>query len=887
MRPEPLCAQVTKPLKPKDKAALQTPAQPTPATPAPVSRQLSQPDTAAQAVDTIRVSAARKGGVETTINYSARDSIRFDVVSKIMYLYGDGKIDYGQTSLTAEQIQINWETSTLTANGVPDSSGKLIGTPFFKDGEEQYQAEKIAYNYKTKRGKISGAITKQGEGYIHAETVKKNADNELFGQNAQYTTCDLEHPHFFINASKMKVDPGRKVITGPFNLWVGDIPTPVGFLFGLFPTPKKRSSGVIIPTFGETTNRGFYLRNGGYYWAVNDYLGMRFLGDVYSLGGYGVSAIGDYYKRYSYRGNFSLQYTKTVQPEILTDASADVGPGVPFQPEENSVWVRWTHSPETLRPGGGRFSASVEAGSSSFNTLNATDMNNYLGQTFQSSIRYSRTLPYAPISYDITARHSQNIQTGIMVFNLPDISVSTNSLYPFRSFTEVPQGRWYEDFTNQFYFTYNLNLQNQFTNKIGNDTLSFGRNLNTILSNGLNGAQHRFNISLGSYKLLKYLNFSPSVNYSESWQLKRLTYDFDETAGVLDTDTLSKFSRVYDYGASASLSTQIYGMYNVKGKKIEAIRHLVTPSLAYNFRPEFGDPRYDFYQNVQVDKDGTFARRSRYAGLLYGAPSPERQSALALGLNNSIEMKIKSKTDTVETFKKVKLIESLRLNTSYNFAADSFKLNDLNAGLTTNLFDRIASNASANFSPYQFREGRRIDAYQFNSGGFSLFNFTSATLDVSTDLNPDNWKRETRTSANTYAETTQFPTETTFPAMGAMPEYVDFDVKWTLWLGYYISYINPRFTQNDSFNQAQNITVRGSVNPTNKWKIQFTSGFDLTKKDITVTSIDIYRDLHCWEMSIGWRPFGLSQGYFINVNVKSSMLRDLKLSKNETYRNRF
>src|SRR5688572_336639 len=836
MRPESLCAQVNKVSRPQTKLPDKTPNKPTlPASPATTQPALT-PDTTSQGTDTLRVGAAKKGGVETTINYSARDSIRFDVVAKIMYLYGDGKIDYGQTSLTAEQIQINWETSTLTANGVPDSAGKLIGTPFFKDGEEQYQAEKIAYNYKTKRGKISGAITKQGEGYIHAETVKKNADNELFGQHAQYTTCDLAHPHFFINASKMKVEPGKKVITGPFNLWVGDIPTPLGFLFGLFPTPKKRASGIIIPTFGETATRGFFLGNGGYYWAVNDYLGMRFLGDIYSLGGFQVTGAGDYYKRYTYRGNFSLRYAKTIQEERFTEATAEVGPGVLFRPEENSVWVQWSHTPETLRPGGGRFSASVEAGSTSYNTLNATDMNNYLGQTFQSSIRYSKTLPYAPISFDLTARHNQNVATGIMVFNLPDISVNTNSLYPFRGFTKVPKGLWYEDIANQVYFTYNLNLQNQLSNEepakralaarnnVKYEPLSYNKDISTILNNAQLGAQHRFNVSLGSYKLLKYVNFSPSVTYGESWQLKKLTYNYDNSLRQLNVDTLSEFSRIYDYSASANFSTQIYGMYNVKGKKIEAIRHLVIPSLSYNFRPEFGDPRYDFYQTVQVDSIGNFGPVSRYQGLLYGAPSPERQSALGLGITNSVEMKVRSKSDTTETFKKVKLIERLSLSTDYNFAADSFKLNDLNLNLNTNLFERFYINATARFSPYQFEDSLRVDKYQFDAagGGLKLANFISANFDISTDLNPENWKRPTRTSTNSYEETTTSPTDKTFGAQsGTLPEYVDFNIKWALQLGFYTSYINPRYVRNARELQAKNVKVSGTVNPTEKWKIAF------------------------------------------------------------------
>ncbi|MBK0401946.1 LPS-assembly protein LptD [Adhaeribacter sp. BT258] len=851
--------------------------------------QVTPPDTIAQNTDTIRVSAARKGGVETTINYSARDSIRFDVVQKIMYLFGDAKIDYGTTSLVAEQIQINWETSTVYANGVPDSAGKLVGTPIFKDGEEMYEAEKMAYNYKTKRGKITGAITKQGEGYIHAETVKKNADNELFGQNAQYTTCDLKHPHFFINAHKMKVEPGRKVITGPFNLWIGDVPTPLGFLFGLFPTPKKRASGVIIPTFGETRERGFYLRNGGYYWAVNDYLGMRFMGDIYSLGDYGVSAHGDYYKRYKYRGNFSLEHsTFNGEDQLSTDAT--VGPPRLFRPQNKTYWVRWNHSPEALG-GRGRFSASVNAGSSSYNKVNATDPGQYLSSTFQSAVSYSRSLPNAPINYDIRASHFQNVQTKEVTFNLPDFTLGTNSLYPFRWLApEVPTGAWYENITNQAYFTYRLNAQNRFTNRVGRDTLDFSKHLDRILSAGQYGADHNFNISLGSYKILKYLNFSPNVAYRESWQFKRLDYRFTQTAAGLDsieTDTISRFSRIYNYSAGASLSTQIYGMYNFKGKKIKAIRHVINPAVSYNFSPDFGDPRYDFYETLpKLNQEGT-QRLSRYNGMLYSAPSPFPQSSLNFSLRNSVEMKKVSKKDTVSGFDKVKLIDNLTASGGYNFAADSFNLSDILVQLNTNLFNRISINMTFNFSPYQFYNGRRVNEYEFGRGNYKLVNFTQANFDVSTDLNPENWKREKRESTNSYPVGPETQ-PTTYPqtAVTALPEYVDFDVKWSLYLGFNASYFNPRYFPEGSITQNRNVMVRGTVNPSEKWKVAFSSGYDMVNKDVTFTKIDLYRDLHCWEMSIGWTPFGYAQGYYVNINVKSSILRDLKFTRNQTYYNR-
>ncbi len=843
---------------------------------------ISPPDSLAQSPDTIKL-AARKGGVETTINYHARDSIRFDVATKTMYLYGNAHIDYGTTSLDAALIQINWEASTLIANGVSDSTGKVTGTPLFKDGTEQYEAEKIAYNYKTKRGKISGAVTKQGEGYIHAQTAKKEEDNTLYGRNAQYTTCDLVHPHYFINATKMKVEPGKKVITGPFNLWVGDVPTPLGFLFGLFPSPKKRSSGIVIPTFGETRNRGFYLRNGGYYWAVNDYLGLKFLGDIYSFGGYALTLNADYYKRYSYRGLFNFTYTQYPKPTVTGDATTSTTPGISQVPTGSNYAIYWNHNP-IPRPGGGRFTASVNILSQNNNRY-SNDIGQRISNTFSSTITYSKTLPYAPISYEAKIFHNQNNFTRNVTMSLPEFSVMTTQLYPFKALVKVPKGRWYEHITEQFNFSYRLDFVNRLNNYVGKDTLDLFQDFGKILQNAQNGAKHTFNFTLGNYKIFKYLTFTPTVNYSEAWYAKHLNYRYNPATGTVITDTVSGFSRNYEYNAGASLNTRIYGMYNFKGK-IRAIRHVVTPQVSYMYKPNFAAPIYNFYQFVQVDRTGQTLPLSRYNGFVFGTPSRFTQSALNFSLGNSVEMKKVSKKDTVTGFTKIKLIDNLTAATNYNFAADSFNLSNINVSLLTNLLDRVSISLQLVFDPYQFQNGRRINQFQFNQGSFRLARFLQSTLDVSTDLNPDNWKRPKRFSQNAYPIVPE-PYTTSPPQTGVLPEYVDFNLRWSLFLGYYASYFNPKYFPNAGASQAQNLNARGTVNPTDKWKIQFSTSYDIKNHNFAATRFDIYRDLHCWEMSIGWTPFGFAQGYFVNINVKSAMLRDLKISRNQTYQNRF
>ncbi|HSI91558.1 MAG TPA: putative LPS assembly protein LptD [Adhaeribacter sp.] len=857
--------------------------------------QVAPPDTVASQPDTLRLPAAQKGDIETTIVYSARDSIRFDVVSKIMYLYGNAKIDYGATSLAAEQIQINWGLNTIFANGVPDSAGKLQGTPVFKDETEQYEAERIAYNYKTKRGKISGATTKQGEGFIHAEVVKKNAENELFGLNARYSTCDLKHPHYFINAHKMKIEPGKKVITGPFNLWVGDIPTPLGFMFGLFPAPKKRGSGIIIPKFGQTRLQGFYLREGGYYWAMNDYVGMKILGDVYSFGGGGGSIQTDYYKRYRFRGGLNVRYN--YMPDLdAVEQTATVGLVRTPRFENQSFWINWNHNPEPR--GGGLFRASVQAGTNGYNRQYSRNMGNYLSPSFNSSVSYSRTLQNSPFNYTIAATQSQNSESGVMTFNLPDVTLGMNRVYPLKNLIEVPTGQWYETFTRQFAFDYRLSASNQISNDIAGDRLrlsqefpdsaykplSFnGRNLSRILDNSNAGAQHSVGITLGSYKLLKHLTLTPTVSYNERWYLKQLNYRFNQQSGLLESDTIGGFNRVYEYAGGASLNTRFYGMYNVNGKKIQAIRHTVNPEVRFDYRPNFGAPGYDYYQWLQTDPNGAFGPVSRYQNFLYtGAPGRGRRSALDFGLSNALEMKVKSAKDSITGFHKVRLIDNLSFRGSYNFAVDSFNLSNLAVNLNTTLLNRVTLFANFNFDPYNYVNGRRSAELLISRSQFRLAQLATANFSVSTDLNPESWQRQRRDATTTIA----MPLENT-PGAANFPEYVDFDIPWTLFLDFTASYQNPDIFKQDAPAFAKSLTARGSINPTSKWKVQYTTGYDLTNKNLTVTRFDIYRDLHCWEMSIGWTPFGYAQGYFVNINVKSSMLRDLKISRNQSAQNRF
>jgi hypothetical protein len=842
-----------------------------------------------------------KGDIETTINYTARDSILFEVDRKVVHLYGDAKIDYGTMELSAAYIQIDYDLNTLTATTLVDSTGREIGTPVFKEGAESYAAKRIAYNYKTRRGRISEVVTQQGEGYIHSEVVKKNEQNEIFGLHNKYTTCDLEHPHFYINAGRIKAIPNDKIMSGPFNLVIADIPTPLGFLFGLFPTPRnQRSSGVIMPTFGETRARGFFLSNGGYYLALNDYIGTRITGDIYSLGGYKVTVDNTYINRYSYRGNFNISYDVFINNQAgIDDPSRSTTNFGGLPPSQRTAFVNWTHSP-VQKPGRGRFTANVRAGSGQHNRVNFNSPNQYLTPTFNSTITYQKNIQNSPFSYTATLSQGQNNggftadgrpAPTIMNFVLPDLNFAMTEMSIYEIFSKnTPTGRWYENFA----FGYNVRARNEVSNSVRGRTISgvptlnesrgdtFALNLNNLdrlWRNGRKSADHNFNFRLGNYKVLRHFNLTPSVNYRESWFDNQLTYTFNPDSQAVQVDT-ARFGRVYEYGAGASLNTTVYGtvMFR-KGSRVEAIRHTMRPSLSYNYRPNFDDEqRFGFTQTIQVGTDTLtnrpiYQRLPRFSG---NVPTGGMASGLGISIDNQLQMKVRSRSDTAATTsERVSILDNFRISTFYNFAQDSMRLSPINVSMNTRLLQVFDVNFNSTFNPYQLSPtgDRAINRYMLEGGGFRLARLTNANLSMRANFNP-------------AARSTNAPPPTNLPGMldpmdPLMPDYVDFNIPWTLSMDYTIYYTGATGQLAES-SITQNIGVQGTLNLTDKWKFGYMAGYDFTNNNISNASVDIYRDLHCWEMSIGWRPFGLMRGYNLTINARSSLLRDLRLTRNRS-----
>ncbi|KAA5548700.1 putative LPS assembly protein LptD [Adhaeribacter rhizoryzae] len=849
--------------------------------------------------DSIKVTQdSIKGDITTTIKYSAKDSIVFHVNERVVNMYGEANIDYGDMSLQAAKTAINYETNILTAAGATDSVGKAIGTPVFKQGAEMYTANQMNYNFKTKKGKISGVVTRQGEGFLHAETVKRTSDEAFYGANAHYTTCDLPHPHFYINATKIKALPGKKIFTGPFNLVFADIPTPLGFLFGYFPTPQKKrstgSSGIIFPTFGEAREQGFYLRQGGYYLALNEYIGISILGDIYSYGSWAAHVQSTYNKRYAYQGNFSIDFSATRFADggsVRTDTNPIVGQGRFPRQEPRSFFIRWSHSPAPKQ--GGKLSASVQAGTSFYNRQNYSTPSNNLSATFNSSVQYQYANPNSPVTFTASMLHNQNTLTKVHNFTLPEATLSVNRQYPFRLFNKNAAGG---NFLQDISLAYNLTARNQITNAIQSGTLPGvnliggeqrdtslalnGRNIPTILRNAQVGMRHSFPIAMNSIRILKHLNLSPSLYYNATSYLKQLKYTYVESSNAVRIDTINRFSVASEYGAGASLSTRIYGMAIIKGKRLEAIRHQIQPSISYNYTPNLSTAYGQYVQLSDVVNSTTgmvpYQYLSRYNGFMNAPSGSGLQSALYFTIQNNVEAKVKAKTDTAETFEKVSIIDNFSFTGGYNFAADSFKVQPINAQFRTVLFKRLNIFTSANLDPYQVNAaGRRLDRLLINESSFRFARLTNANLNLDIDLNPD--------AVKSKKEATRTNRPSLETDVNLQDQYIDFKIPWTFRINYTASY----FAQANGTSQTtQSLGFDGSLNLTDKWKVTYNSGYDFLNKALTYTSLNIHRDLHCWEMSIGWIPFGVYQSYSININARSALLRDLKLSRNRSWYNR-
>jgi hypothetical protein len=841
------------------------------------------------------VKTAKQGDIETTIKYTAKDSIKLDMPKRIVELYGEAKIVYGNIELDAAEIQINYATKIIKANGVPDSLGVIQGKPVFKEGQETYYTDEMMYNFDTKKAIIKGVVTEQGDANMRGSRVFKNQFDELFVADAIYSTCNMAEPHFHISAGKIKLIPNNKVVAGPARMYVMGMPTPAIVPFGIFPMPRKKASGVLMPTYGEERRRGFFLRNGGYYFAINDYVDFQVTSEVYSKGSWGINGASSYKKRYAYNGRFNVRFnSQRAESEIDSVVTRD-------------FWVNWSHTPESK--GTSRFSASVNAGTSSFNQNNPMmNLANTLNQEFSSNVTFSKTFQGTPFNMSANARMQQNVSTGVVNATLPDLAVNMNRIYPLKK-RNASAKTWYENIN----FSWNMNSSNRLTNNrisppVNLPLVNYNAETDTIVPFTLantrlifdraqNGVRHRIPVNT-STKVLKHFTLSPAFNYDEIWYFRELNYTWVEEERGLRVDTVSRFSRLYSYNSSISLNTNLYGTMYFKKGRVEAVRHVIRPSVSMSYTPDFSADRFGFFQNVQVDTLGNFRRFSKYQGFIYGTPTQGQSGTIGFSMANNIEAKVKSKSDSAERkSEKVSIIDNLSFSTGYNLLADSFNLAPANIAFRTRLFNKkVDFNFNTTLDPYIWQldsvftnnlgeqrfAQRRRSIYAWNAGR-GIGQFTRANINMSMSLNPKAREKEQEADQRMDEEMGLSPEEEAMRQfIRSNPElYVDFSIPWNLRLNYNVAYTKTGFEPGQI--STHSLMFNGDLSLTEKWKITFNSGYDIVRKTFTQTNFSINRDLHCWQMAFNWVPFGRFQSYNLSINAKSSLLQDLRINRQRSW----
>ncbi|MBT8196514.1 MAG: LPS-assembly protein LptD, partial [Bacteroidia bacterium] len=691
--------------------------------------------------------------------------------------------------------------------------------------------------------------TQEGGGYILASTTKKIDETSYYIKSGRYTTCNLPEPHYSINSNKLKVIQNKKIVTGPAYLTIADVPTPLVIPFGFFPNKSGRNNGIIIPTYGESTALGFYLRDGGYYFGLGDYFDMALTGDIYSLGSWGSGSIINYANRYKYNGSLNLTYKQIrTSDRELPDFALN-----------KEFFIRWNHKQDPKARPNSIFSAQVNAGTIDNFTVDPQPDINYLRNEFRSSISYSKSWPGKPYNFTISANHNQNSSSRVVNVTLPEASFSINRFNPLKGKDKISGTKWHSKMVDNLGVSLRTNLRNQLQ---ATDSTLFD-NISDDMQNGL-----AFTVPIStSLKVFKYFTLSPSVTYNERWYLSTIRRGYSSTDNQIVTlDTVRQFTTQRDFITSASLNTRVYGLKQFKGKKIAAVRHVMSHTLSFNYRPDFSEPKYGYYGITQINAEGDQGTYSLFQNGILGGPPSGKLGSLAYSIDNNLEMKVKPKSDTITDLKKIKILESLRFSTSYNLALDSLNLSNIRIDGRTTLFNRASLSFGGVVNPYVLDTlGRTINTFELSENN-RLGRLTSANVSLGFSLKNINTDR--KSNAGTQAELDQ---------INADPfGYVDFSVPYNLGVNYSMTYtksgLNP-----SALNQFVNFN--GDLSLTDKWKITFNSGYDFQEKDFSYTSLGFYRDLHCWEMRLNWIPFGFQQSYNFQINVKSSVLQDLKLVK--------
>ncbi len=846
-----------------------------------VLNEKGQGKTSSEIPDSIRISkndsllsdsTARDetAGFDAEVEYTADGYITLiqNSSGNKIIMYDNAQVKYKDIDLKAAYIELNRDSDLIYAVGRPDSTGAIAGKPVFKQGEQEFEADEVRYNYKTKKGIVTGVVTEQQGGFVHSGRTKLVNDSTYFLRNGKYTTCDAEHPHFWLEMTKAKVLSNKKIVTGPAYLVVEDLPIYFIFVpFGFFPNSPKYSSGLLMPSYGDEITRGFFLRDLGYYWAANDYFDASVKADIFSKGSRGIKFHTNYRLRYKFSGSFDMQYYKNVYGDK----------GLSDYKTQNDFAVTWSHSMDSKSSPSQTFSASVNFSTSSFDQNNSYTTENYLTNTKQSSISYSKRWENSPFSLSGTMRHSQNSRDTTISITLPQLTLNMSRIYPFKSKISSGKEKWYE----KIGVSYSMDMQNTIDTK---ENKLLGSSLTKDWKNGI---KHSIPIST-SFKALKYITISPSVNYNERWYTQQIRKKYNETTKqVALADTIYGFTRDYDYSFSVGASTKVYGNFIPLNPKssIKGIRHVMTPSISFSLRPDFSNPSFGMYETIEYyDEKGmpVSLRYPYHEGAMFGTAGAGKSGSIGFSLNNTLEMKKVNKNDTTskEAFKKIKLLDQLSISGSYNLAADSLNLSNINIAARTKVAG-VDLNFGAILDPYAMQNGHLINQYEFSRTG-KLARLTSANMSFGLSFKSKEGKEKTKEEENlTPEQKAELDMKKLRERSGDIPQYADFSVPWDLSMNYSFRYNKPDPALSSSITQT--VDLNGNFSLTKKWKVGFSSGLDVQKLQVTFTQFNIFRDLHCMQMSLNLVPFGYRQSYSFTIRATSALLQDLKLDKRQSY----
>ena len=849
--------------------------------------------------DTVAGSRIRRQQVDldNQVVFSSKDSMIM-VGREMTFMYGGGQIDYGDLKLTAEDIELDMAKSEVYAVGVEDSLGEVVGSPVFEEAGTAYESGTMRYNFKSKRGYITNVITQQGEGYLTGGTTKKTDGEDFYVENGRYTTCDdHECPHFYLQLTRAKVRPKKNIVTGPAYMVLAGLPLPLAVPFGYFPFSDKYASGVIVPTFGDDYNRGFYLSDGGYYFAINDYIDLALTGEIYTKGSWGLSAQSTYNKRYKFNGHFNVNYLKTINGE---KGDPDYSTATNFQ-------VLWSHTQDAKSNPNMTLSASVNFTTSGYSrsSVNAYYSNAFTENTKSSTINLSYRFPQSKWQLSTSLNLSQRTQDSTLSVSFPNLNVSMSQTYPFKRKKPVGDEKWYE----KIRMSYSGQLQNSLTAK---QDEFFKKSL---IKDWRNGMKHNIPIS-ATFNLFKYFNLTPSINITDRMYTSKIRREWDPAKSAEICDTTYSFYNVWDFTSSVSLDTKIYGFFQplpFLGDKVKMIRHVMTPTVSFSYAPDFSSPWFGYYgQYSYTDTQGNPQTRkySLFPNSLFGVPGQGKTGAVSFSLANNLEMKVKTNDSIGE--KKVSLIENFTVSQSYNFAADSLNWSNINTSLLLRLTKQFNLNLNATWDVYTYQLNSAGNPVRVNiprwKAGKGIGRLSSTGTSFSYTFNNDTFKRKDKKDADKGKKDDDNNGGSSFDdTSGGRPRsprdngdnsgddlqldadgYVPWSVPWSLSVNYSINYSYGDFNyEKMEYNGkiTQNLSLSGNIRPTKNWEFSATASYDFETHKLAYMNLNISRDLHCFTMRASVIPIGPYKSYNFHIAVKSSLLSDLKYDKRSSQSN--